>query len=79
MQIWIVRALFAVLFAAVAYLIGQSLSAVLWGIGIIAVLVAVEFSLKRVLFRDILACLVGISIGLIVAKGWQYSGPCRWV
>ncbi len=67
MQIWVVRALFVILFAMVAFLVGQSLSAVLWITGITMVLVALEFSLKRALFRDILACLVGISIGLAIA------------
>lgn len=67
MQIWIVRVLFILLFSLVTFLVGQSLSAVLWVAGFTSLLVVLEFFLKRALFRDILACLVGMSIGLAIA------------
>ena len=67
MHLWIVRVLFILAFALVTFLSGQSLSAALWAAGFASVLVGLEFLLKRALFRDILACLVGMSIGLAVA------------
>ena len=66
MQIWIIRAIFIILSAALGYGIdGIYGSAVALIVAIIAI--ALESSLPRPLLRDFFACLVGLTLGLIAA------------
>ena len=66
MQIWMIRASFMILSAAFGYAI-DGIHGGATGLIVAIILIGVEPSVRRPLLRDLFACLVGLTFGLIVA------------
>ena len=66
MYLWIIRVLFVLISTVLGYFTKNSYGAIV-GFAISAMLVILEYFLKRSALKDLLACLVGLIIGLTVA------------
>lgn len=71
--IWVIRVLFAVIGSLVGYLCSSYLPINQWwgvavGLCFAVILVVIERFLRRVSLKDLLACLLGLSAGLIAAS-----------
>ena len=67
-QVWIVRAVFSVSGAVLGWIVVGNLTGGAIGLITTIVLVVIESSVRRPLLRDIFACLVGLTFGLIVVS-----------
>ena len=65
-QIWIIRISFALLSAALSYIAADFIGGVI-GFIVAIIFVGVESWIRRPLLRDLFACLVGLTFGLIAA------------
>ncbi|MCG9127860.1 PIN domain-containing protein [Candidatus Poribacteria bacterium] len=79
MQIWGVRFVFIIASAVACYLPQTSISTGFVGFAIACILVAGEISLQVTQLRKIVACIIGLALGLIVSLGvyqlLPLSGP----
>jgi len=66
LYLWIIRVLFVLISTVLGYFTKNSYGAIV-GFAISAMLVILEYFLKRSALKDLLACLVGLIIGLTVA------------
>jgi len=67
LQIWFIRSLFILLSTVLGYFSNISYGVIV-GFAISAILVSLEYFFKRSVFKDFLACLIGLIIGLTVAS-----------
>lgn len=67
MQIWIIRASFTLLSASLGFIITNGWEGGAIFLIISLILVGIESSIRRSLIRDLSACLVGLTFGLIAA------------
>ena len=68
MQIWIIRAVFAAFSAVIGFVVTGNLMGGLVGLIVAIVLVGTEASIRRPVLRDVFACLVGLTFGLLAAS-----------
>jgi uncharacterized protein YacL len=68
MQIWVIRAVFTLFGAIIGFIITSNFIGGAIGFIVAISLVGIESSIRRPLLRDVFACLVGLTFGLIIAS-----------